>query len=48
VIATSTDWPGYALVVDETLDPPAIITVLFDHPEEYVREGSSFRSVGTP
>jgi hypothetical protein len=43
IVVISADHPRYALVVDEHGDRPVVVTVLFNHPDRYVREGETFR-----
>ena len=46
MVVTSTEHPGYALVVDETGGgAPVVVTVLFAATEQYVREGKTYRVV---
>lgn len=42
-IALCCDYPGYAVVFTEQVDgPPLIITVVFNTPGQYVRDGATF------
>jgi hypothetical protein len=49
LVVTSDDEPDYAIIVDDNADNegerPVVVTVIFNHPETYVRDGETFHVI---